>query len=486
VRHLNRAAIYGFLAAAGALLVVCMAVSSAIPPLKTADETAHMDYAVQVWHGHLPVFEKGLTFRPPAPASVPPVQWESQHPPLFYALVAPLAGPLADAGHWVLATMAVRMANSVLTALCALAIGWAAWLLGGTRRLGRALTAAAVTGTIGSIMYVGGTAYSDNINTLMSTLALGIGLLAVASGPTWRIIIAACVVAALGTLSRSEFAIALAVMLLGLVLAALIHGNGSVLQRLFRGAWTAALPIVSAAVFGGWFFLRNKRLTGNFGGGQPEWAAVHLHRRHRSIAEVLANRDVRNTQYSLLRHPIDGRGDQLSLQHRIDTKVMVTLFVVCVLVGVLAILWRLARSASRREFIPIVQAALLALTLLFTVAFEIEFTAGGGGSVSRYLLPAALPICLLIVASLRAVGPRFQPILLGIYLLICDCMFSYWLLTQPHDGGKLPTGVPWPLVYLVPVLLLVAIVVQVRALVVIQRPPADRENPAREPVAVPG
>jgi hypothetical protein len=78
----------GLLAAALAAFFTCCAVAAVNPPLSTADETSHLDYAVQVWNGHLPVFEQGAVFKPPPTGVVSRVQLEAQHPPLFYALVA--------------------------------------------------------------------------------------------------------------------------------------------------------------------------------------------------------------------------------------------------------------------------------------------------------------------------------------------------------------------------------------------------------------
>jgi len=86
--EIDRAVRVALIAAGVATFLMCGAVAIAMVPLGTRDETAHLDYAYQVWHGRLPVFEHGLLFHPTSPALIPPVQWESQHPPLNYALVA--------------------------------------------------------------------------------------------------------------------------------------------------------------------------------------------------------------------------------------------------------------------------------------------------------------------------------------------------------------------------------------------------------------
>jgi len=85
--------------AAGANVAAVLAFSLAwawsLTLLRNNDETGHFDYAYQVWHGRLPVFEDGVSVKPPF-ASIPPVQWTAQHPPLFYVIEAPFIGPFVD------------------------------------------------------------------------------------------------------------------------------------------------------------------------------------------------------------------------------------------------------------------------------------------------------------------------------------------------------------------------------------------------------
>jgi 4-amino-4-deoxy-L-arabinose transferase-like glycosyltransferase len=465
VRNGHRALWIGLVAAAISTFALCCAVAVITKPLGTGDETSHLDYAIQVWHGHLPVFQKGLQSHPPKFAVTTPVQLEAQHPPLFYVIMAPIAGPLADAGRWVAATLAVRVANSLLTVLIVLAVGWTAWVIGGRERASRAITATSVAATIGAVVYVGGTAFSDTLVTLMSALAIGIALFAVTRGLTWRVLVAACVVSAAGALARAEFVMALAVLAVALALAVFIHGTPRADRfgaRLLTAITSAVLPILSAAAAAGWFYVRNHRLTGNFSGSEPGYAA-QAGRHTRTFTQVVTNSDFLNTQYSLLRHPIDGRNLSTLLQHRIDTPVMITVFALVVVLGLVVLIARLGRAVRRRDRVRLAVIGLLAMQTVLTIAFEISFIMGEGGSISRYLLPALVPITLLITAGLR-LGPRgAHPYFLGIYLLICHGMFCYWLLDQPHAPGTTPTGVPWHLVLVVPPVVIVLAVVQAAA-----------------------
>jgi hypothetical protein len=465
----NRRALWiGLIAAAFAVAAICFAIAAISAPLATGDETAHLDYAIQVWHGHLPIFENGLQSNPPAFASVPPVQWEAQHPPLFYALMAPIAGPLADAGDWVGATVAVRLANAVLTAFIALAGGWTAWLLGGRDRASRAITATAVTTTIGAVIFVGGSAFSDTINTLMSALAIGVALFAITRGLSVRVIGAACVVSILGALGRTEFIIAFVALLAGLVLAASVQTVpriGRLTSRFAIAAVAVALPVVSAALASGWFYLRNRRLTGNFEGSHPAWAAANLGRHHLSLKQVLTNRVFLDVQVSLLRHPIDGRSPTpRSTEHTIDTVVLLTVFGIVALFSLLALARIVVRALREHDRVRLAIIVVLALMIALTFAFEIGYMSSGGETISRYLLPGLVPIVLFLSAGLRIVSRTLRPYLLGGYLLICYAMFAYWLLDQPHPAGGTPTDIPLALVIaVVPVIIIVAIVVAAAA-----------------------
>jgi 4-amino-4-deoxy-L-arabinose transferase-like glycosyltransferase len=465
--EIDRAVRVALIAAGVATFLMCGAVAIAMVPLGTRDETAHLDYAYQVWHGRLPVFEHGLLFHPTSPALIPPVQWESQHPPLNYALVAPIVGPLIDAGHWIVATMAARLINCVISALSVVAIAWAAGSAVGRDRARWTILSGAAATTIGAIIFVGGTAYSDPLLTLLSVLAAGLALRAVHRGLSARSLALACVVAALGAVARAEFAIALVVLATGLAIAAWLHSDGSTSKRLERALVAGVLPIVAAGAASGWFYLRNKRLTGNYAGTQLKWGSEHLGRVPRSISDVLHYDAFWNTQFSVLRHPLDGRYLLHHARYVIDTDVMQTLFKVLLILGALVALRALWGAIRHRDRARLAAMALLAMLGVVTFAYEVVYISGGGGSISRYLVPAVVPICMIIAAGLQAVPRRFQPAALAAYLSICYSMFAFWLIVTPHTGGVFGTGpsrAPWIVALGTLPLIAVCAALQVRAL----------------------
>ncbi|MCW2524414.1 MAG: hypothetical protein JWO63_2749 [Frankiales bacterium] len=450
------ARVIGIGVAALATLLMCLGVAVTNSPLATADETGHLDYAVQVWNGHLPVFEKGVQIKTSAPAVRPPVQWEAQHPPFFYALVAPIAGPLVNAGHWIAANLAVRFVNSFIALLTVLMIAWAAGLLRPRDRGGWMISVAAVASTMGPIVFVGGSAYGDPLNGLWCAAAVGLAVLVIKRGMTVKRAVAISVLSGLGLATNAQFILALVLLVVVSVLVVLLQSSAPVLKRLSLAAAAGAAPLLAAFAAAGWFFIRNKHITGNFSGAQPVWTEEHLHRHSYSLSQVLHARSFWTTQYSLLRHPLDGRNPQRGTLYTLDTRVGITLLLVCVAAGVLVGLWFILGAGRRRDWRQLGAFAAVAAMLVLDGAFELQYSMGGGGSVSRYLIPALVPLCVLVAAGLRILGSRGQTVLLGGYLVICWGLYSAWLVRQPHPGGDTLTGAPWFLVLIVPPLLVVA------------------------------
>ncbi len=93
-----------------------------VPLFGPADERAHVDYAWQVAHGHLPVAGTPFTAEFPDLGQVGYVQHVSNHPPLYYAVAGPLLR-LADAlGHPAVGLYALRLLNALLTLVTVLVV----------------------------------------------------------------------------------------------------------------------------------------------------------------------------------------------------------------------------------------------------------------------------------------------------------------------------------------------------------------------------
>ena len=431
-------------AAGVASVALCIACGSAAfaavsRVLSTGDETAHVDYAYQVWLGHLPVFEHGLVFRPPV-LTVPPVQVEAQHPPLFYALLAPFVGPLINGGHWVAAVQVGRAVCVVIAVACVLALAWAGSLVSTRRPAVWAISVPAVVAPFSPFMRVGGSVYSDNLATLFSVLALGVGIIAVRRGVSVRLVILAAVFAAGGMLSHATFVITLLVLVGALVLGVWMHGGGSWPSRIGRSALIGAVPLASAAIASGWFYLRNKHLTGTYTGGHSDWSEQHLQRVHRPFSDIITWRLFWNTNLQLLRQ---AGGTDAWLGPR--------LLEVAAGAGVLAGVVLLVRRHGRVEATQLAVVLVLAVQVVGTLVTEAGYVSGGGGIITRYLLPALLPFGCLLAAGILALPRLLSGLALLAYLAIAWGFFLRWAWVQPikdgsHWSGHTANHVPWSLV----------------------------------------
>jgi 4-amino-4-deoxy-L-arabinose transferase-like glycosyltransferase len=474
--------------AAMALGVFCAAMifASLAPMLATPDETAHVDYAYQVWNGRLPVFEDGTRVEVGEGAKVPPVQWSAQHPPLFYVVMAPVVGPLAEAGHWRMAVMAGRVVCALIAAGCVLALGWAGSLLAGRDRQRWALVVPATVAPVAPLIGVGGSVYNDNLALLLTIGSLGAAFVILRQGLTrWRLLLVA-VLCGLGALARANFVVTLVAVSVCL-LAAGLAAPDTPLRRALAGVRAASVPWVAAAVSSGWFYARNVTLTGSWTGGHPDWAAENLGRSSLSISEVLEHRDFWIAQTTILRR--SGRPfETLSTRWLLGT-----LLAIALTAGLVKLAQARRRPPDRRS---LVIAGVLALQAAGAIALQVAHFATGGGSITRYLLPALLPLGAALAAGILALGRRLSPLALAAYVTMAWWGFVVWATsiadpTGPSLWGRTVNNMPGLLVWTGLVGLGLALVAQVVGLCLVEagrhRQPAEHlaaapSRPAPEPL----
>ncbi|QQD75251.1 hypothetical protein I8920_10320 [Curtobacterium sp. YC1] len=387
------------LAATLFLLVAAVARIASTEPLSSTDESAHVDYALRVWHGQLPVLLDGVRFRPGF-GHTPPVQWVAQHPPLYYVLLAPLVGPLVDSGHPVQAVVAARLVNAVVVAGIVPAAAWAASrCFPEARRL--PATVAVVSAFTAVLVVQAGVVYNDSLAALLGALACGVAGAALRTGVGPRLLVGGALVAAAGMTTRLSFAlwlvaIAVAFLLARTVRVGRLHGVGA---RLL----VALVPVVAAAAASGWFWIRNSIVAGSFSGRPKPWPGW-VPRPHFTDGEVVTMPSFWKQLFALYRGALDLRDP-----------VPWTLFLVPLLLAVVFALVLVGRGVVRRrsgaapvepvgpsEAWPraLVVAMLATVTVLF-VLVEIRYMAGGGAPINRYTLTVWVPLALAIAAGLR-------------------------------------------------------------------------------------
>ncbi|MBZ2196413.1 hypothetical protein [Occultella gossypii] len=403
-------------------------VALAVPMFGTADESAHFDYAYQVWHGTLPTFEGGLVIRPPF-GSVPPVQWVSQHPPLFYLILAPVVGPLVDAEHMLRAGYAARAVNIAITVAFVAAVIWASRkLTPGRPRL--AVTTGIVAASSAWVSGVGGAVYNDILAAFFCALLLGVTARSIRSGLTRQDTTLLAVLGSLGMLSRASAAIVLALCLAALVIGAALGpapGRARRVGRSLLHATIAGCVVLASAL---WFYLHLLESTGTLTGGNIEWFRARLGRVERPVLELVADPDA---WWQLTRFFGHGRYGTFPVE------LMTT---ACLLLPVAVGLVFLRRL---RTTIPAdaVVAGLATALVLAALAQQFGYASGGGQLSPRYLLPVAtVPFVLVAHGLTAALRARWLPT--AAWLVVVNLQFYDWLrgvitaLPEPRVAPTLP------------------------------------------------
>jgi hypothetical protein len=368
----------------------------ASPIYSSGDEAAHVDYALQVWHGELPVFEEGLELQNPTGVH-PPVQWTSHHPPLVYLLLAPLVGPLVDAGDVNGAGMAAR----AVMVLLSVALLYTVRALG-TRLLpgvpGAGLASVVVVGLSVWFVRLGGSVYTDTPAALVSTLAL-LALVRLAQGEQRRRDVA-LFVAACAACGLTRFSLLPIAALFALALVVVGHLRGPLRPRV---AWATAVGAgVAVVATSGWFYLRNRALTGNLSGSHPEWAAEHTRRVARPVTEVAVDPAFwsrMSEQMSLGSYPRLPRALEPALPWTL------LLLVLPLVVGLVLAVVRIVRGREQRA-VPLVLLATVLAACGGIACMQVAHHAGGGSAFARYffaMIPFLAPFLALPLLWLRGV-----------------------------------------------------------------------------------
>lgn len=415
------------------------------PPLGSKDEPAHFDYAVLLWHGRLPVFEDGITYAAPFGVEAP-VQWVSQHPPLYYAILAPIVGPLWDAHHPLLAVMAGRGISALLAGAVVLAAAWAASrCFPGRVRLPGAV--AVTTAFAGMLIQQGSSIYNDVLFVLLCTLACGVAGAAIRSEVGPRLLVGASVVAAAGMATRLTFVVWMVAIIVSLLVARSVRLGR--LRPLWARLVAAATPGVAAVVCAGWFYVHNKIDTGNFSGRHAEWGLEHADRVERSFSAVTFDPSFYTSLFSVYRgilRPSDPTHWFL----------MLTPVALAVVWGVVSLLQRRraplptvpstststsAVPSSGRPWLPaaLVVAMLVAVTLLLVVV-EIQYVTGGGAPITRYALTVLEPITLLMGAGLTG-SRRLSGVLVTLWVALA--FVPYRTLFDLQVRSIVPDAAQW-------------------------------------------
>lgn len=368
-------AVLAFIGSAGLHVV-------SIPWLVTADAPFHFDYVWQIYQGTLPEFAEGPIM--PVDISIHYYHLAGHHPPLYYAILAPILGPFIAEGNWEVAAGVGRLMTLGIGVLSLLALAGVGWLVGGQYRRMLAVTAPAIAATFGAFILVASGVYSDTLLVLMTTLAFGLSVLVLYRGPRWWYLACLALVLLMGMATRVAFASMFGLALVAVVAAFIIHGKDKIPKNALKGVgYAAIMALITVAGIGWFYYFHNFEASGSFLTHRPDW--VEHARRYQSFSTVITSRDL----WYLV--PFGFFGHSL---HRIDDFVLNQwLSYIVFLAGFSGVIvWSVKQKAWR--LVSRTNTASVAVTGMFITYFGLVFTqqivyATGHGMYNfRYLLPA--------------------------------------------------------------------------------------------------
>jgi hypothetical protein len=384
-RKISKAVAVGVLAVIFLYVGTAGVVSATLPlDINSGDTRAHVDYIWRVYHGEIPRLNDGIRYKPFNQRGSRTIQPQANHPPLFYALNAPLVGPYLERGEWEKGIGVARAINVLLGVLCILALAWAGWLYAGRRGelFAVALPAiAAMAHRFTSLNVVYG---PDALLVLLTTLTFIAIYKIIKHGLAPKYLAALLVLSVLGMSTKAGYLSILATSFLAVAAAAFLHAKRTERRRqlLRAGLYIGMISLAVALAVGWFYYVRNYQTTGTwFRATQDDYAHG---RPYKSLVQVAFGSGLRNLFY-----------EKLAFNPMLS--VAISSFAVA---GLLTLTRRHIKNLLYKDRFHVALSLLMLIAFLGVVAGQITFAVGYGSVNFRYLLPAIMPIGLVLAYGL--------------------------------------------------------------------------------------
>jgi len=417
------------------------------PPFVAPDETAHVGYAQDVASLGLPEISEF----PVVPTSA--TQWRAEresaqddryrsvwvanHPPLSYAVVAPLvwlsrAQGAADGG-----LILLRFANVAFAAVgVALTFKLAEELTDGNR--GLALMSAALVAALPHGHAVFSQALNDGFGFACMTAVVWAGVRTIGRDDRFRrnlVVLGAASAACFG--ARASTMLVATVVVATVALYCLSRPDSTWVRRRRDAADVILLGLLPAIALFGWFYVRNMALYGDIGASHYLLDRFQRQRRG-SVLDML-------TQGEMWVHVYQGLLSPSTVARNLPRFTNVLSALAATGATVVAVTGRVRPGRTEAPNAAIVRwRMVLCLVAVGTVGLTLAQHASGGGSpYSRYLLPAIGVGATLYVVGMERLFPKWGPI--GLVAIA-----GWWaatnlpvgvdpeLVRRPRDRGALP------------------------------------------------
>jgi uncharacterized protein (DUF486 family) len=418
----SRAVVISMLCAVFCLTLLC---ALTVPHFGGADERLHLDYAWQLSHGKFPQFYDGAKL--PLYRKPPPVQFVAHHPPLYYALQAPLARYFVDGkGDINAAATAARGVNICLGLLCTVALIW----LGGVIDRGSLVYRIGVPAlfcTFLPFVKVSSLIFNDALALLFAVLGIGISWRIVCEGPSRYLTWCLAAVSAFGMASRATHVGVVVIGFFAICLHYLCLQRLGVKRSLLRSLAPIVLVVGVVVLTVGWFYYRNYTLSGSWTRVAPQSWAIALKREYKDIYRVLS--EVRMWIF-----PVVWPYGYLpfSLQWY---------FVAPVIAGLMTLfgfaIWRVRRALKIEQWLC---GAVLVLAVVLAYSQQIVHATGYGAFNPRYLILVYLVLAICMVRALRELPPWLSTILMA-FCLVCGLVgTAAWSVSKLSAGRGVPAA----------------------------------------------
>lgn len=437
VKSLTRVPRMTLLGILGVILIYVSAtaiISSTTPWLVRGDTKQHIDHIWRVHKGELPKWYDGLQYPPFVKIFGNKPHSSSANPPLYFVLQAPILGPLLDRGEWQKAIFVGRLINIFQGVLCIMALSWAAWLYGGSKRHIFAIITPALAVLVPRFARLNYDFAIDAQLIFLATLSFILNYKIIYQGPLKKYMVYSLLLAILGMLTKAPYLVFLLVNLLAIVIGSVLNGKaGNRKKDILWGLRISALIFGITIVATGWFYyLWNFKTNGNLFSSSP--ASFTGGRPYKSLAKVITSQQLRDLFY----------------------KNFAALPALSIAMTTLVITW--AMSLGDKKIKRLMQYkkrllvhSLVSLAFIGMLFVQIKFAIGYGAINFRYLLPAIFPIALVLSYGLsqwRWVRGQLAAGIITV-MAVSDILTlagkSFHSIVGQISKNSLPTYLPIPL-----------------------------------------
>ena len=345
------------------------------------DSALHIDYVLSVYQGHLPKYHDFVHY--PVWGQLDPgyktqEQRAAANPPLFYVLHAPFVGPLLQSGHWKKAIALGRSINLFFGVLTILALAWAGWVYGKSRKRSLAVAVPAI-GVLNYQFLVLNENYAlDVLLVFFIVLTFILWHKMLYHGLARRYVGALFLLSVLGMATKATYIVFLALSMLVVMIIGLRAKTQKLEHILDNAGLVALLGVVVLAAIGWFYYYWNYRISG-------KWYTAALpgdlpSRKIKSLHEVVTSGSLWANFYAKL----------TSNPHL--SEVITAVAGLGGLVG----LKRVSIKKLWQEKTTLILVALMILATVGTLGTQITHAVGVGNINFRYFLPVIFVFSLAI------------------------------------------------------------------------------------------